>query len=43
MVLDSPVCRCGHALAVHDPCSKCECPAFAIGPARKYRKRKVAS
>lgn len=40
-MLDSPVCRCSHALAVHDPCSLCECPGFARGKARKYPARKA--
>ena len=40
-MLDSPVCRCGHVLAVHDPCSLCRCPKFAVGKAKKFPARKA--
>lgn len=42
MTILSPDCRCGHALAVHNPCSKCECPRFTPGKAKKYPPRKAA-
>lgn len=38
-MLDSPVCHCGHALAVHDPCSICLCSGF--DPSRRTRKYPV--
>lgn len=40
------MCRCGHDLALHDPCSVCECPVFeqrrlvkGESNAKKYAKR----
>lgn len=42
-MLDSPICRCGHALAIHDPCSQCLCPVFHPSKrSRKYPARKAA-
>lgn len=42
-ILESPVCACGHVLAVHDPCSICHCPAFKPSKKRvKYAPRKKA-
>jgi len=39
-MIEARLCRCGHDLRIHDPCSRCLCPAFAPGPARKYPARK---
>jgi hypothetical protein len=44
-MIETRLCRCGHDRRVHDPCSRCECPAFvdpATAPPRRFRPRKGA-
>jgi len=42
-MIEPRLCRCGHDLRVHGPCSLCECPGY-VDPARakpkQYRPRK---
>ena len=40
-MIETNLCRCGHDLRVHDPCSRCACPGFASGKPKTYKPRKV--
>ena len=34
-------CACGDELGLHDPCSKCLCPQYHVGPPEKFARRKA--
>lgn len=33
------MCRCGHPMSFHNPCSVCECPRFTEGKKAKFALR----
>ncbi len=37
------MCRCGHELGFHNPCSICACPAFEAGKRKKFERRDVGT